>query len=109
MGRIEEYAQADLAVPEPGLRAISALLGYSLLYGMMYLLVRHTKVRLVKRSTNISMELQKKNHCPDHHNPDDYVSCWYSEIGILNADCVTQNHFLVTKNIAAIVFTKYTT
>lgn len=60
MGRIEEYAQADLAVPEPGLRAISALLGYSLLYGMMYLLVRHTKVRLVKRSTNISMELQKK-------------------------------------------------
>lgn len=45
MVRIEEYAQADLAVPELGFWAISALLSYSLLYGMMYLLVRPIKVR----------------------------------------------------------------
>lgn len=63
MVRIEEYTQAVLAVPEPGFWVISALLGYSLLYGMMYLLVRQMKVRLVKRSTNVSVEY-KKNHFP---------------------------------------------
>lgn len=59
MVRVEEYAQADLAVPEPGFWAISALLGCFLLYGMMYLLARHIKVRLIKRSINISVKLQK--------------------------------------------------
>lgn len=45
VGRMEEHAQADLAVPEPGVCAISSPLSYSLIYGMMCLLVTHIKVR----------------------------------------------------------------